>query len=253
MLQQMAAEKGSSRGNEGLPPTHTPVRFSLICRPPCPPCLQRAADADEPPELNFIRKHALAMKAQGLSNPAARLFSNPAGAQQPAALPCLPACQLCYAPATATMCCHVILRRAFLTPYSTAHHTCALREYPIISLSSTAGDYGSMVNERVGASTWEDGDELGNTWASRNAFSYGRGGERGTARPEVLQELLKTTDRVVQVGCSRRRRVAAHGPSIIRRTWARCLQRLVAGCCAPCVCMLCGLWLSSHPDFSLHG
>lgn len=40
---------------------------------------QRAADADEPPELNFIRKHALAMKAQGLANPAARLFSNPAG------------------------------------------------------------------------------------------------------------------------------------------------------------------------------
>lgn len=30
--------------------------------------------------------------------------------------------------------------------------------------------------------------------------SYGRGGERGTARPEVLQELLKTTERVVQVG-----------------------------------------------------
>lgn len=57
-----------------------------------------------------------------------------------------------------------------------------------------------MVNERVGASNWEDGDELGNTWVSRNAFSYGRGGERGTARPEVLQELLKTTDRVVQVG-----------------------------------------------------
>ncbi|PSC71131.1 protoporphyrin IX magnesium chelatase [Micractinium conductrix] len=101
-------------------------------------CFQRAADADEPPELNFIRKHALAMKAQGLANPAARLFSNP------------------------------------------------------------AGDYGSMVNERVGASNWEDGDELGNTWVSRNAFSYGRGGERGTARPEVLQELLKTTDRVVQ-------------------------------------------------------
>lgn len=45
---------------------------------PCAP-LQRAADADEPPELNFIRKHALVMKAQGLSNPAARLFSNPAG------------------------------------------------------------------------------------------------------------------------------------------------------------------------------
>jgi hypothetical protein len=36
------------------------------------------------------------------------------------------------------------------------------------------------------------------TWASRNAFSYGRGGERGVARPEVLQALLGTTDRVVQ-------------------------------------------------------
>ena len=40
--------------------------------------------------------------------------------------------------------------------------------------SNPAGDYGSMVNERVRASTWEDGAELGDTWASRNAFSYGR-------------------------------------------------------------------------------
>ncbi|EFN54112.1 hypothetical protein CHLNCDRAFT_25038 [Chlorella variabilis] len=125
-------------------------------------CFQRAADADEPPELNFVRKHALAMKAQGLTNPAARLFSNPAGKPLPPdALPtCSPGCTCL----PAGSCC----------------------------------DYGSMVNERVGASNWEDGDELGNTWVSRNAFSYGRGGERGTARPEVLQELLKTTDRVVQ-------------------------------------------------------
>lgn len=39
---------------------------------------------------------------------------------------------------------------------------------------ATAGDYGSMVNERVGTGEWEDGSELGDTWASRNAFSYGR-------------------------------------------------------------------------------
>lgn len=44
-----------------------------------------------------------------------------------------------------------------------------------------------MVNERIGAGTWEGGDELGETWAARNAFSYGRGKERGTARPEVLK------------------------------------------------------------------
>ena len=40
--------------------------------------------------------------------------------------------------------------------------------------------------------------ELGETWASRNSFSYGRGAERGAARPDVLRKLLATTDRVVQ-------------------------------------------------------
>ena len=40
--------------------------------------------------------------------------------------------------------------------------------------SNPAGDYGSMVNERVGAGNWDSGQELGDTWASRNAFSYGR-------------------------------------------------------------------------------
>ena len=40
--------------------------------------------------------------------------------------------------------------------------------------SNPAGDYGSMVNERVGAGNWESGEELGDTWASRNAYSYGR-------------------------------------------------------------------------------
>ncbi|KAL6750256.1 CobN/Magnesium chelatase-domain-containing protein, partial [Haematococcus lacustris] len=64
--------------------------------------------------------------------------------------------------------------------------------------SNPAGDYGSMVNERVGTGAWEGGDELGDTWAARNAFSYGRGQERGAARPEVLSALLASTDRVVQ-------------------------------------------------------
>ena len=99
---------------------------------------QRAAKADEPLDMNYIKQHAQDMRDEGLDNPTARLFSNP------------------------------------------------------------SGDYGSMVNERVGASNWEDGEELGSTWVSRNAFSYGRGAERGTARPEVLESLLRTTDRVVQ-------------------------------------------------------
>lgn len=39
----------------------------------------RAAIADEPEDQNFIRKHALALQAQGVENTSARLFSNPAG------------------------------------------------------------------------------------------------------------------------------------------------------------------------------
>ncbi|MDY6781488.1 MAG: magnesium chelatase subunit H [Cyanobacteriota bacterium] len=98
---------------------------------------QRAADAPESEEDNFIRKHALALTARGIDNTAARLFSNP------------------------------------------------------------AGDFGSLVNDRVVDGNWESGEELAATWESRNSFSYGRN-DRGQARPEVLQELLKTSDRVVQ-------------------------------------------------------
>ncbi|CAI6005121.1 unnamed protein product [Closterium sp. NIES-64] len=101
---------------------------------------RRAGEADEPPEMNFIRKHSLALQAEGIDASTARIFSNP------------------------------------------------------------AGDYGSMVNERIGAADWfvpplhpcilalpptlENGEELGDTWQSRNSFSYGRG-EQGVARPEV--------------------------------------------------------------------
>ncbi|MBF2008152.1 MAG: magnesium chelatase subunit H [Chlorogloeopsis fritschii C42_A2020_084] len=98
---------------------------------------QRAAEADEPEQQNFIRKHALALKAQGVENVSARLFSNP------------------------------------------------------------AGDFGSLVNDRVNDGNWESGEELGNTWQSRNAFSYGRQ-DKGQARPEVLKTLLQKCDRIVQ-------------------------------------------------------
>ncbi|WP_448561867.1 magnesium chelatase subunit H [Trichothermofontia sp.] len=98
---------------------------------------QRAAFADEPEEKNFIRKHALAMQAQGIENPAARLFSNP------------------------------------------------------------AGDFGSLVNDRVVSSSWESSEELAQTWEVRNAFSYGRQ-DQGQARPAVLQTLLQSTDCIVQ-------------------------------------------------------
>ena len=98
---------------------------------------RRAAEADEPPERNAIRRHAQQLAAEGIANPSARLFSNP------------------------------------------------------------AGDFGSLVNDRVTDANWESGEELAGTWQGRNVFSYGRD-DKGEARPQVLAALLRSTDRVVQ-------------------------------------------------------
>ncbi|MGB5900136.1 MAG: magnesium chelatase subunit H [Geitlerinemataceae cyanobacterium] len=63
--------------------------------------------------------------------------------------------------------------------------------------SNPAGDFGSLVNDRVVDGNWESGDELGETWRDRNTFSYGRQ-DKGQARPEILNQLLQTTNRIVQ-------------------------------------------------------
>jgi magnesium chelatase subunit H len=68
--------------------------------------------------------------------------------------------------------------------------------------SNPPGDFGSMVNEVVGTGEWDDSQSLGETWRGRNVFSYGRseggGASAGAARPQVLDKLLQTTERVVQ-------------------------------------------------------
>jgi magnesium chelatase subunit H len=104
---------------------------------------ERAAIADESPDMNYIKMHSMELEAEGNDRPAARLFSNP------------------------------------------------------------PGDYGSMVNEVVGTGDWDESEKLGEIWKGRNAYSYGRneggGGTRsGTARPQVLDKLLSTTERVIQ-------------------------------------------------------
>lgn len=63
--------------------------------------------------------------------------------------------------------------------------------------SNPAGDFGSLVNDRVVDGNWESGDELGNTWRDRNVFSYGRQ-DKGKARPEILTQLLQTSNAIVQ-------------------------------------------------------
>jgi magnesium chelatase subunit H len=97
----------------------------------------RAANIEEPEDQNFIRKHALQLRSQGIENPSARLFSNP------------------------------------------------------------SGDFGSLVNDQIVDGNWESKDELAETWKGRNVFSYGRQ-DKGQARPEVMTQLLKTMDNIVQ-------------------------------------------------------
>jgi magnesium chelatase subunit H len=63
--------------------------------------------------------------------------------------------------------------------------------------SNPSGDFGSLVNDQVTASNWESGNDLGQTWEGRNVFSYGRT-DKGQARPQVLQSLLKSCDRIIQ-------------------------------------------------------
>lgn len=63
--------------------------------------------------------------------------------------------------------------------------------------SNPAGDYGSMVNEQVAESTWENGDELADTYVRRNAFMYGRN-SNGKQSEATLRKVLSTTSRVVQ-------------------------------------------------------
>lgn len=93
---------------------------------------------DEGEELNFVKKHTIAMAATGEERPFSRLFSNP------------------------------------------------------------PGDYGSMINERIGSGDWKTSEELGETWESKNSFSYGRRGEKGISRRSLLKSLLNSTDSVVQ-------------------------------------------------------
>lgn len=99
---------------------------------------RRAAQAQEPDDWNFVKKHAFAMDKEGGDVDAgARLFSNP------------------------------------------------------------PADYGSMVNEQVADSAWENGDELANTYMNRNAYVYGRN-NTGRKSEATLKKMLSTTSRIVQ-------------------------------------------------------
>lgn len=63
--------------------------------------------------------------------------------------------------------------------------------------SNPPADYGSMVNEQVADSSWEQGDELATTFVSRNAYVYGRNSS-GRRSEATFKKVLATTSRIVQ-------------------------------------------------------
>lgn len=85
----------------------------------------------------------------------------------------------------------------FIRKHAIALQSQGVENHSARLFSNPAGDFGSLVNDQVTAANWESGQELGQTWQDRNAFSYGRQ-DKGQARPEVLQTLLKSCDRIVQ-------------------------------------------------------
>ncbi len=90
-----------------------------------------AALADEPPELNFVRRNALAYQAE---------------------------------------------------------HGCDLETAALRVFSNAHGAYGSNVNHLIDSGAWEDEDQLGETYARRKCFAYGRNG-----RPQAQRALLEAT------------------------------------------------------------
>jgi magnesium chelatase subunit H len=96
-----------------------------------------AASADESPECNFVRKHALQAQAE---------------------------------------------------------HGCDLETAALRVFSNADGTYGANVNHMVHHGSWEDGDELAETYTRRKCFAYGRNGS-----PQAQQALLQTALAGVQL------------------------------------------------------
>ena len=63
--------------------------------------------------------------------------------------------------------------------------------------SNPPADYGSLVNEQVAGTTWENGDDLADTFVNRNAHVYGRS-SNGKRNQGTLKKMLSTTSRVVK-------------------------------------------------------
>ena len=64
--------------------------------------------------------------------------------------------------------------------------------------SNPAGDYGSLVNDRVVDSNWESSEELGNTWCDRNALQPTVAKIKARLALRFCRPCSKSTDQIVQ-------------------------------------------------------
>ena len=81
---------------------------------------------------------------------------------------------------------------AFVTAHGGDLETASLRVF-----GNADGAYGSNVNNLVASGSWEDEDELAETYTRRKGFAYGREGAP-VLRPELLKSVLQGVDLAYQ-------------------------------------------------------
>ncbi len=75
-----------------------------------------------------------------------------------------------------------------------AEHACDLETAALRVFSNANGAYGSNVNQLVESGAWDDEERLGETYAARKCFAYGRSG-----KPQAQKALLETALANVQL------------------------------------------------------
>ncbi len=78
-----------------------------------------------------------------------------------------------------------------------AEHNCSIETAAMRVFSNAAGAYGSNVNMLIDAGTWNDGDELAETYTRRKSFAYGVDG-RPVQQESLLGAILKDVDAAYQ-------------------------------------------------------
>ena len=76
-------------------------------------------------------------------------------------------------------------------------HDCDLETAALRVFSNADGAYGANVNQLIDSGTWNDEDELAETYQSRKCFAYGRSGEP-TQQAELLGRVLSSVDLTYQ-------------------------------------------------------